>query len=1111
MAELNPFPVVGVGASAGGLEAFKRLIRAIPESSGMAFILVQHLEPNHESLLAEILQKITPIPVEEVTNNVHIEPNHIYIIPANKLLTASEGRLNLSSRFPPNERNMPIDLFFISLAEVYQSRAIGVVLSGTATDGTQGLKAIRDQGGTTFAQEQGSAAFRGMPQSAIDAGVVDFILAPEDIPLQIAKLTEGFEEASQADDEKTGAEDAYRQLITLLRLRKGTDFTYYKQTTIRRRITRRMALTKKTSLAAYLGFFKDNTAEQDLLYQDILIPVTGFFRDPTAYEVISEAILPLLFKDKDADNSLRIWIAGCSTGQETYSMAICLHEYLGDKIDDYKIQIFSTDVSEQAIDTARKGVYSKGEITGLSPQRLEKYFEKVDGSFRVAKFIRDLCVFASHNFLKSPPFARMDFISCRNVLIYMEPFLQKRALSTFHYALRENGYLLLGRSETTAPAQDLFLPFERKEKVYIRKSVPAKFLPLAASRLEHGAGTPEIPVRKEPGRDDFQRSADNMLLSRFSPPGVVVNQQLEIVQFRGPTSIWMEPGPGKPSLNVLKMTRDGLTFELRNVLHKARTENKPQVTADIPMTSGDEQQRVTIEVHPLPNTVEPYFLILFRTTGSASTNTGASTAGELPPDRPESALSLRNQQLEKELATLREDMRSIMEDQEAVIEELQSANEELLSGSEELQSLNEELETSKEEIQSTNEELTTLNQELFDRNEQLNLSRLYAESIVATIREPLLILDRNMQVRTANRSFYEKFDISEEQTEGRSLYTLGSGQWDIPALRTALGILLSREERITDIEISYPIKGAGARVLLLNASRIYRKDNAEQLILLAVEDVSETRKREDEQKLFSKELAKQVEQRTASLKEANAALKYSNENLEQFATIASHDLQEPLRKIRTFVTMLNQRHGTEVTDEAANLLQKIARQAQRMADLIYDVLNFSKILDASFFETTDLNAILQSVIHDFDLQIEHTEAVLRFGTLPIITAVPLQMKQLFSNLLSNALKFTRANVPPVIEISFRHLTPPELKAYPQLDQNSSYGEIVFADQGIGIDPIFSQRVFLIFQRLNASEQFEGTGVGLALCKRIVSNHKGEIYVDSNDGVGVRFHIILPLP
>ena len=1107
----NPFPVVGVGASAGGLEAFKRLIRAIPESSGMAFILVQHLEPNHESLLVDILQKITLIPVEEIINNIHIAPNHIYIIPSNKLLTASDGRLLLSSRFPQNEKNMPIDLFFASLAEVYQSHAIGVVLSGTATDGTRGLRAIKDHGGTTFAQEQGSAAFRGMPQSAIDAGVVDFILPPEEIPLQVARLAEGFENEPGADvgTMETGDEDAYRQLLTLLRLRKGTDFTYYKQTTIRRRITRRMALTKKTSLADYLAFFRESTPEQDLLYQDFLIPVTGFFRDPGTFDIVSGSLLPLLFKDKDADNPLRIWIAGCSTGQETYSMAICLHEYLGDRADDYKVQIFSTDVSEKAIAIARKGVYSKNEIAGLSPERLQKYFEKVNGSLRVVKFIRDMCVFASHNFLKSPPFARMDFISCRNVLIYMEPFLQKRALSTFHYALRENGYLLLGRSETTAPAQDLFLPFERKEKVYIRKTVPAKFLPVAAGKPDPGAGTSENPVRKEPGRDDFQRSADNMLLSRFSPPGVVVNQQLEIVQFRGPTNSWMEPGPGKPSLNVLKMTRDGLTFELRNALHKARTENQPQIRADIPLAPGDEPQRVTIEVHPLPNTVEPYYLILFRTTTAGTSATGTRTS-TMPGNDPDNALTLRNQQLERELATLREDMRSIMEDQEAVIEELQSANEELLSGSEELQSLNEELETSKEEIQSTNEELTTLNQELFDRNEQLNLSRLYSESIVATIHEPLLILDRNMQVRTANRSFYEKFNVLEEETEGRPLYSLGSGEWDIPALRNALGVLLSREERITDIEITFPVKGIGERILLLNASRIYRKDNAEQLILLAMEDVSETRIREKEQKRFSRELTTQVEQRTASLKEANAALKYSNENLEQFATIASHDLQEPLRKIRTFVTILNQRHGNEVTGEAADMLQKIAQQAQRMADLIYDVLNFSKVLDASFFETTDLNAILRNVIRDFDLQIEHTEAVLRFDPLPIIMAVPLQMKQLFGNLLSNALKFTRAAIPPVIDISFRPLQPAELKAYPQLDQHLSYGEIVFADQGIGIDPVFSERVFLIFQRLNPSERFEGTGVGLALCKRIVSNHKGEIFIGAGQGVGARVHIILPL-
>ncbi|HXB10245.1 MAG TPA: chemotaxis protein CheB [Puia sp.] len=1108
----NPFPVVGVGASAGGLEAFKRLIKAIPEYSSMAFILVQHLEPHHESLLAEILQKITSIPVEEVTNNVHVEPNHIYIIPSNKLLTASDGRLQLSSRLPQYEKNMPIDLFFTSLAEVYQARAIGVVLSGTATDGTQGLRAIRDQGGITFAQEQGSAAFRGMPQSAIDAGVVDFILAPEEIPAQVAKLAEAFEKegGSEADTPETGGEDAYRQLLTLLRLRKGTDFTYYKQTTIRRRIARRMTLTKIPTLPAYLAFFRETPAEQDLLYQDILIPVTGFFRDPAAYEIICGSLLPLLLKDRAADNPLRIWIAGCSTGQETYSIAICLHEYLGDRIDDLKVQIFSTDVSEKAIAAARKGVYSRSEIAGLSPQRLEKYFEKVNGSFRVNKFIRDLCVFAGHNFLKSPPFARMDLISCRNVLIYMEPFLQKRALSTFHYALRENGYLLLGRSETTAPAQDLFLPFERKEKVYIRKTVPSKFLPVSAGRPEQVTGAPENVIRKEPGRDDFQRSADNMLLSRFSPPGVVVNQQGEIVQFRGSTSIWMEPGPGKPSLNVLKMVKDGLSFELRNALHKARAEHKPQVRADIPLSPGDEQQRVTIEVHPLPNTAEPHYLILFRTSEPAVSNAGGQSTGPAGSDV-DNALRLRNEQLEKESAALREDMRSIMEDQEAVIEELQSANEELLSGSEELQSLNEELETSKEEIQSTNEELTTLNQELFDRNEQLNLARLYAESIVATIREPLLILDRNMLVRTANRSFYEKFNIGEEETEGRSLYTLGAGEWDVPALHTALGTLLSREERITDIEISFPIKGLGERILLINATRIFRKDNVEQLILLAVEDVSEARSREHGQKRFAEELAKQVEERTASLKEANASLKYSNENLEQFATIASHDLQEPLRKIRTFATILNKRYSKEIKGEAGDLLQKIGQSAERMAALIYDVLNFSKILDASVFENTDLNAILQNVIRDYDLQIEQKAAVLHYDPLPVIRAVPLQMNQLFANLLSNALKFARPGAAPVVGVSFRPLSAPELKAFPHLDHSLTYGEIVVADQGIGIDPVFAERVFLIFQRLNGNEDFDGTGVGLALCKKIVANHRGEIYVDSNDGAGARFHVILPLP
>ena len=1106
----NDFPVVGVGASAGGLEAFKRLVRAIPASSGMAYILVQHLEPNHDSLLPEILQKSTAIPVEEITDNVHVEPDHIYIIPSNKLLTAFDGRLLLKPR-PKNTKSLPVDLFFTSLSEVHGPHAIGVVLSGTASDGTQGLKAIKAGGGITFAQDQGSAAFAGMPQSAIDAGVVDFILAPEEIPLQLARSTTAFNGGPAGDGEHPDGEEAFRQLLILLRLRKGTDFTYYKHTTIRRRIARRMGLNKISTMSAYLGFLKETPAEQDLLYQDLLIPVTGFFRDPGTFDVIRESLLPRLFGDRQDDGPLRIWIAGCSTGQETYSMAICIDEYLGNAADGRRIQIFSTDVSERSIAVARKGVYSKAEVDGLTPERVEKYFEKVAGSYHVGKTIRDMCIFAHHNFLKSPPFARMDLISCRNVLIYMEPFLQKKALSTFHYALKEEGCLVLGRSETTAPATDLFQPFDRKEKIYTRKSAPAKFLPVSAGRAEYTI--PEIgkPIVKEPGREDFQKSADNLLLSRFSPPGVVVNDQLDIVEFRGPTDGWLQPGPGKPSLNVLKLTRDGLAFELRNALHKARSTRHLQISEQIPLTTSGKQRWITLEVHPLTNTTASYYLVLFRDLTEPPLHTGSEAAA--PAGLSENGANiekLRNQQLEKELAALREDIRIFMEEQEAAIEELQSANEELLSGSEELQSLNEELETSKEEIQSTNEELTTLNQELFDRNEQLNLSRLYAESIIATIREPLLVLDRNLHVKTANGAYYQKFGVSEEDTEGKAIYSLGKGEWDVQAVRAALGAVLTRDTKVDDIEISFPIHGGEERTLLLNAVRIFWKDNTEQLILLAMEDVTEARKRESEQRRFADELTEQVEQRTASLKEANAALKYSNDNLEQFATIASHDLQEPLRKIRTFAAILNNKHQKDIDPDAKELLQKISWSAERMAALIRDVLNYSKVLDASVFEKIDLTTILQSVIRDFDLQIEEKGAVVRYDLLPVVYAVPLQMNQLFYNLLGNALKFSQADKSPVIEISSRTLSADELSQHSTLDSQRSYCEILFADNGIGIDPRFTERVFLIFQRLNSQQRFEGTGVGLALCKRIVTNHGGDIYVLPNEGGGSRFHIFLPL-
>ena len=963
----NLFPVVGVGASAGGLEAFKRLLRAIPENSGMAYILVQHLEPTHESMLMDILQKVTPIPVREITNNVRVEPDHIYVIPSNKLLTANDGRLELSPRPPKNEKNMPIDVFFSSLSEVHREHAIGVVLSGMGTDGTLGLKVIKDHGGFTFAQDQGSAAFHGMPRSAIEAEAVDFILAPEDVPLQVAKLFEPFS-----------------LLLALIGGKNGTDFTYYKQSTIRRRIMRRMGLKKMEHMADYLAYCEDNLAEQDSLYHDLLIPVTGFFRDPRTFELLRETIFPQLLKGKSKTNPLRIWVAGCSTGQEAYSMAICLNDYLGEKAADHKIQIFATDIQERSIIKARAGIYAKAEMPGLGAEQEGKYFTAVDGGFHVNKSIRDLCVFARHDFVKDPPFANIDLVSCRNVLIYLETFLQKRALTLFHYAINRSGYLLLGHSETTAPAPDLFTRYGKNDKLYTRTPVPGRFLQpphwVGSAFRDNGKA-----AKKELLHDDFQKSADDMVLSRFNPPGVVVNEQLEIVQFRGFTGTWLEPYPGKPSLNVLKMAKQGLAFELRSALEKAKGNTLSVIKENIPVEIMGKRHQVTVEVVPLPDTTVPYFMILFRDKPEM----GADKPEAAHPAHPiPEAESERNQLLQKEMAQLRDDIRIFMQDQEVVNEDLQRANEELLSGSEELQSLNEELETSKEEIQSTNEELVTSNQQLSDREQDLLSLSLELEGQVAQ--------------RTAS----------------------------------------------------------------LNESN-------------------------------------------ALLKESNALLRESNNNLEQFATIASHDLQEPLRKIRIFSAQLEQQHGTLIAGEAGELIQKISRSAERMSGLIHDVLNFSRVLDASVFEQVDLNGILRNVIADFDLLIEQKKATISQDVLPVIRAVPLQMNQLFYNLLSNALKFSKPDIPPVIRVSYRMLEQEERKRFPTLTDDIPYCEIIFQDNGIGIDEQFSAQVFVIFERLNSRERFEGTGIGLALCKRIVLNHKGEIYLTSKKGRGTEFHIILP--
>ncbi|MBC7868177.1 MAG: histidine kinase, partial [Gloeobacteraceae cyanobacterium ES-bin-316] len=639
------------------------------------------------------------------------------------------------------ERNLPIDLFFTSLSEVHQEHAIGVVLSGTASDGTQGLRAIKDHGGITFAQDEASAEYEGMPHSAAQAGVVDFILPPGDIPQKLLEVTS---KIKLSDEELQNIpkedEDVFKQILSLLRIRKGVDFTYYKQTTIRRRILRRMVVNKNEETGDYLKFLRGNNPEQDLLYQDMLIPVTSFFRDKKVFENLCNNVFPAIVKNKVPGEITRIWVAGCSTGQEVYSFAMCFNEFLGDNHE--RIQIFGTDLSEPAILKARTGTYEKTELDSISPQRLKEYFTKNNGGYQVNKSIRDMCVFAHHNFLKDPPFGKMDCISCRNVLIYMEPYLQKKALTTFHYALNPTGFLLLGKSETTGGVPDLFASASKTDKLFTRKDVTGRFIQVASQRSEQILNRTAISSKSDSdsyrNRTDFQKTADDILLTKYTPAGVVVNEAMDIVHFRGNTGNYLEQAPGKPTHNLLMMAKHGLGFELRNILHKAKTDKAAVVKENIPLHVNGSIRNITIEAVPLPNTLEPYYLLLFHDhnlTDAAGLVTGSKRKVSAKTKQDEK--DIRIQLLEQELSQLREDMRSITEEQEASNEELQSANEELLSGSEELQSLNEELETSKEELQSTNEELTVLNHELVGLNEQVTDARNYSESIVGTLYQPL--------------------------------------------------------------------------------------------------------------------------------------------------------------------------------------------------------------------------------------------------------------------------------------------------------------------------------------------------------------------------------------
>jgi two-component system CheB/CheR fusion protein len=744
------FPVVGVGASAGGIDAFIQLLEGLPVDSGLAIVFILHMDPSHASVLPQMLSAATRIPVRQAGQGEVVAPNHVYVIPPNANLTLKNGRLFLAERTEGPGRHMPIDLFFSSVADDQKERAVGVILSGTATDGTEGLKAIKAAGGFTMAQDEKSSRFAGMPSSAIASGAVDLVLSPSEMAFELAQLARrpGLFPSGNRDIDRlfAGEESGLEKIFEMLRPATGIDFENYKSSTVRRRIARRMLLHKIERLDAYIRYLTENPSERELLGQDLLINVTGFFRDPDAFKVLEKSVLTTFSKDKAA-GTLRVWVPGCSTGEEAYSIAILLLEQFGD----YRpIQVFGTDVSVPAIARARLGVYPESAMAAVSADRVKRFFDKESGGgFRVCKKLRDVCLFARQNVAADPPFSKLDLVSCRNVLIYMAPALQQRVIQTFHYALKPKGVLMLSSSESIGPFTELFTLVDKRNRVYRKKMGPSRLPPIPSGRGHLAPGTEALRIEATAASYDPGRETDRLVLAKYSPAGILVNINLDILQFRGETALFLEPEPGAANLNLHNMLRRDLLPGIRAAIRKAAEKNTPVRKPGIQLKIQGKYRVVSIEVVPVPapsKSKEKFFFVIFE----------EARGGDIPKvqiheaPKKSSKSSKENKQvrqLREELMSTKEYLQAAVEEQEATNEELRSALEENQSSNEELQSTNEELETAREELQSANEELTTANEEQLVRNQELAQTNNDQSNLLASMSLPIVMLGPDLRVR----------------------------------------------------------------------------------------------------------------------------------------------------------------------------------------------------------------------------------------------------------------------------------------------------------------------------------------------------------------------------
>jgi two-component system, chemotaxis family, CheB/CheR fusion protein len=1204
-----PFPVVGIAASAGGLEAFTELISHLPMDTGMAFVLIQHLSPDYKSLLSEILGRVTAMPVRQVQDQMPVEPNAVYVIPPNAQMTLVDGLLRLAPRQKSDGKYLPADTFFESLAIDRGSKSIAIVLSGMDGDGSQGVKAVKMAGGVTFAQTDTTAQFDSMPNTAVATGSVDFVLPPQSIAAELSNLSRSpFLVQSerlpivQALPPEPG--EPLSRIFALLRMTTGVDFTDYKLMSLERRIQRRIMLCKLETLEAYAQYLPTHPDEIETLGEEILIHVTGFFRDPEVFDQLKTQVFPTISQNKAIDVPIRIWVAGCSTGEEVYSIAICLLEFFSDRATVPPIQIFATDLSEAAINQARSGIYLESQMEGVSAERKSRFFvAQEEGSYQISSAIRKLCVFARHNLASAPPFSNLDLISCRNLLIYLSDRLQERIIPLFHYSLNLTGCLVLGTAESVKAASNLFAPVDEACKIYARKlSLSNPLFALRTSStfvpsLHHPQPIPEnraIPF-------DLAREVDQLIANRYMPMSVVVDEQMQILQMRGDLDQYLKLTPSSTQLNLLAMAREGLAIPLRTALYQAQTQNLPVRQEHIQMELG-EQTRLHLEVlpfrtaltNPLYNSL--YFLVFFSPIDPSDPIARSATVEQMAPaDLEREVVNLRQAlaaATQRELSA-QADLQAVVQDQIQLNQNLRIANEESLSSNEELQSTNEELQTAKEEIQATNEELLITNNELRSLNQQqqqdnndltnfiasvgipiimltnelrirrftpaaqqlfnfiptdigrpftdlhgnfevseleimivevldtlntkkqeiqtadgywyslrirpyrttenqidgvtlvlqdidtlkrynasLERARNYAETIIETVQIPLVVLDFDLRVTTANRSFYETFQVSEVETLHMFLFELGNGQWDIPQLRSMLNGIRADELSVQGFEVNHDFEQIGQKNMLINACKLHREDN-EDLILLAIADVTE---------------------RTAR-KQAEAA----NRAKDEFLSNLSHELRNPLTALMGWVELLRSRNCDKATLDRG--LEAIQQSGRLQHQLIEDILDGARIASGEWqlnHQPIDLRLLVQTVLDGAHLTAiaKNIQLVSSLSSLMVLGDGE-RLQQVLWNLLSNAIKFTPTGGRVEITLS-------------QVEQQA---QIQISDNGQGMPAEVLPHIFDRFYQADSSstKTNQGLGLGLAIVQQLINLHGGTVQADSSGaGQGTTLTVRLPL-